>query len=101
MAKKRGPLSKVEAFYVLNNYPNIDAATIAIDLDRPISTVENYIKKHVIKNKELNAVNASEHFVRQSGATIMTENASTIGDAIKGKVAASRKGCITKIRADE
>jgi len=98
---KRGPLSKVEAFYVTHNYPTIDAATIAVDLDRPISTVENYIKKNLVNLKKMSEVNASDQFIRKSGSTVMTENASTIGDAIKKQVTAIKQNCITKIKHDQ
>lgn len=102
MAKaKRGPLSKIEAFYVTHNYPTIDAATIAVDLDRPISTVESYIKKNLVNIKKMSEVNASDQFIRKSGSTVMTENASTIGDAIKKQVTAIKQNCITKIKHDQ
>lgn len=98
---KRGPLSKVEAFYVTHNYPTLDAATIAIHLDRAISTVENYIKKNLVEIKKMSEVNASDQFVRKAGSTVMTENASTIGDTIKKQVNAIKKNCITKIKHDQ
>ncbi len=101
MAKtKRGPLSKVEAFYVQHNYPEMDVAKLAVELDRPIRSIENYIKKNIVKSKKLAPVNASDQFVRQGGATVMTENASTIADDIKKQVQVSKKSCITKIKPD-
>ena len=98
---KRGPLSKIEAFYVQHNYPDMDAAELAVELDRPIRSIENYIKKNVTKQKKLSPVNASDQFIRQNGATVMTENASTITDELKKQVNRTKKSCITKIKNDE
>lgn len=98
---KRGPLSKIEAFYVQHNYPTLDAAELAVELDRPIRSIENYIKKNVTKEKKLSPVNASDQFIRKSGSTVMTENASTITDELKKQVTKINKSCITKIKHDE
>jgi hypothetical protein len=98
--QKRGPLSKVEAFYVLHNYPTIDSATIAVDLDRPVSAIDNFIKKNVVKEKEMHSLNASEQFHHHKGSTVMTENASTLADELKKQVISSKQNCITTIKND-
>lgn len=102
MAKK-GPLNKIESFYVEQN-KNLgkNLQQIADDLDRPLSSIENYIAKHLPEKKNTKlAISAGEHFSRQKGVTIMTENASTIADATRKKAKdLSRPSCITQIRED-
>jgi hypothetical protein len=102
---KRGAISKVEAFYIEKNYQTMDIAQIATDLNRPITSVETYIKKNIIKSQATSvspkgdkqlAINVSEQFVSRDGITIMTENASMLGD-IKTKRTMA-KDCITKIK---
>ena len=99
---KRGPLSKVESFYVENNYNKLDLAEIAVDLDRSIKSIENYVKKNVVNFKKNNdrdkpPMNVSEQFIRKAGATVMSENASTLIDETRSSSAA-RKDCITTIK---
>jgi hypothetical protein len=98
---KKGPIGKVESFYIEQNYKNMEIAEIATDLNRPITSVENYIKKHIVKATQTVAASsglkAGDQFVRKDGITIMTENASTIGDAKKIKSTRTNP-CITKIK---
>lgn len=101
MANKKGPLGKVETFYVdaqIQHGKSIEE--IANDLNRPQSTIENYIAKTKKTNKNPNTVSANNQFVRQSGATIMTENASTIIDSKRKSSNPNKcnKNCITKIK---
>jgi hypothetical protein len=102
---KRGAIGKVEAFYIEKNYQVLDIAQIATDLNRPITSIENYIKKNIIKTPltttkakgdKLLAIDGSEQFVSRDGITIMTENASMLGD-IKTKKTLNHD-CITKIK---
>ena len=98
---KKGPIGKVESFYIEQNYKNMEIAEIATDLNRPITAVETYIKKHIVKPTQTSATSsglrAGDQFVRKDGITIMTENASTIGDAKKIRSSKSST-CITKIK---
>jgi hypothetical protein len=99
---KRGPLSKVESFYVENNYKKLDLAEIAVDLDRSIKSIENYVKKNVINFKKNNdrdkpAMNIGEQFIRKAGSTVMSENASSLIDETRSSSVA-RKDCITTIK---
>jgi len=94
---KTGPLSKVEAYYIDGHFEDIDASDIAEDLNRAIKTVENYIKKNHKKKKQKTGMEAGEHFIRQKGVTIMSENASTISDANKKPKKASAQSCVTNI----
>jgi NAD(P)H-nitrite reductase large subunit len=100
MANKKGPLSKVESFYVDAQVKlGTSVENIATDLNRPQSSVESYIAK-ASKKKEVSAT--SDQFARQSGATIMTENASTMIDARRKKAPIPSKtmSCVTKIKND-
>jgi hypothetical protein len=102
---KRGAIGKVEAFYIEKNYQVLDIAQIATDLNRPITSIENYIKKNIVKTQATStgtksdkpiAINGSEQFVSRDGITIMTENASMLGDIKTKKTIV--KDCITKIK---
>lgn len=96
MANKKGPLSKVEAFYVEAQVKlGTSIENIATDLNRPQSSVESYIAK-ALKKKTL----TGDQFARQSGTTVMTENASTMIDARRKKVPIPSKtmSCVTKIK---
>ena len=103
---KRGAISKVEAFYIEKNYQVLDIAQIATDLNRPITSIENYIKKNIIKTSASTAkaksdqklvIDGGEQFVSRDGVTIMTENASMLGD-IRIKKQNIHHDCITKIK---
>ena len=103
---KRGTIGKVEGFYIEKNYQTMDIAQIAVDLNRPITSVENYIKKHLVQTKSTStnakgdkilAIDGSEQFVSRDGITVMTENASMLGD-VKAKRQSIHQDCITKIK---
>ena len=97
---KRGPMSKVEAFYIDNNYNDLDTEEMAKDLNRSIKSVEGYIKKNFKKNKPANSgPKAGDQFMYQSGATVMTENASSMADAKKQyRKKSNNSARITKIK---
>jgi hypothetical protein len=100
MANKKGPLSKVESFYVEAQVKlGTSVEDIATDLNRPQSSVESYIAKAAKNNKGL----TSDQFARQSGTTVMTENASSMIDARRKKSPMPPKtmSCVTKIKSDE
>ena len=40
---KKGPISKIESFYIDNNRDK-DIAEIAVDLDRSVASIEKYLK---------------------------------------------------------
>lgn len=87
MARK-GPIGKIEAFYIDHHYQLMTTTDLAIELNRTVKSVETYIKKtHTDKNKgvteikkKTDSLTSGDQFIRQNGATIMTENASTISD---------------------
>jgi hypothetical protein len=101
MANKKGPLSKAETFYIDQHVKaGKDIHEIATDLDRAISSIEKRVTK--IKKENSKPATAGQQFARQSGVTIMTENASTMGDARRRSKKPSKMGeCVTKIKNDE
>ena len=95
---KKGPLGKVEIFYLEKNIElGLSLDQIATDLNRNLSTIKNYIDKHYNKPNNTNPFNAGSQFIRQSGVTIMTENASTLADSTK-KLTRKQPPCTTKIK---
>lgn len=98
MAKK-GPIGKVEGFYIENNYSTLDVAQIATDLDRPKSSIENYIKKNNLKETKPDRITAGDQLARRPGIVTMTENASSMSDS-KKRLTPPTKSCIVKIKND-
>lgn len=104
---KKGPMSKIEAFYVEQNYLNIEIDQIASDLDRSKTSVENYIKKHVKPKKTTkigSGTTVGEQLARRPGVVTMTENASTMSDSVRKnrkQTKSKTRICTTKIRNDE
>lgn len=93
---KSGPLGKAESFYVEEKFKSGDSITaIAKDLDRAESTIDKYIKKNKIMPPK---TIVEQQFVRQGGATIMTENASSMLDAKRNKPISKQSDRVTKIR---
>lgn len=100
MAKK-GPIGKVEGFYIENHYLTIDASQLAKDLDRPKASVENYIKKYVKQGPKVGP-KVGDQFARRPGVVTMTENASSMSDSVrKNRNTKKTKGCTVKIKNDE
>lgn len=100
---KRGPINKVEAFYIINNYKTLPIAELAVDLDRGISSIEKYIKQHIVNTNKtsetVSTIKAGDQFARHKGSVVMTENASTLGDA-KRKKPMNKIDCVTKVKED-
>ena len=96
---KKGPLGKSDIFYIEGKCMEMSAPEIAQDLNRSITSVENYIKKNIMKNS--NRITVGDQFVRQSGVTIMSENASTMSDATRKPKKQHNEKCITKIKVDQ
>lgn len=101
MASKRGPLSKAEIFYVEEHVKiGKDINEIASDLDRPAKSIEKCVAKAKKENSP-SKLTSGDQFVKQRGAVIMTENASTIGDARRKSCQNKRSSCVTKIKHEE
>jgi DNA-binding CsgD family transcriptional regulator len=97
---KKGPMSKVESFYLDHHYELLTPQELARDLNRSIKSVESYIARIITKQgpKSNNEMSAGNHFHYNKGATIMTENASTISDSTKQVGPRLNKNCITRIK---
>ena len=92
---KTGPLGKAESFYVEEKFKSGESVEqIAKDLDRAVTAIEKYISKSKIERPK---TLIDQQFVRQGGATIMTENASSMIDNSK-KPIITKQSCITTIR---
>lgn len=92
---KTGPLGKAESFYVEEKFKSGQTIEqIATDLDRAVSAIEKYLKKNKIEQPK---TIIDQQFVRQRGATVMTENASSMIDQSR-KPINNKSNCITKIR---
>lgn len=97
---KKGPISKIEAFYIDNNR-GTDVAQIALDLDRSITSIEKYLKKNVTEAPRQTGVKAGDQFARNDrGSVVMTENASQMSDAVRKTVIKKPTHCVTKIKKD-
>jgi hypothetical protein len=99
MANKKGPLSKVEVFYIQEHVKlGKDIHGIAADLDRGIKSIERCVTK---AQKEFSSkpLTASDQFARTKGSVVMTENASTMGDVVrKRKLPPKTEACVTVVK---
>ena len=97
---KKGPISKIESFYIDNNRDK-DIAEIAVDLDRSVASIEKYLKKNVTEAPRQTSVKAGDQFARNDrGIVVMTENASQMSDAKRKSVIKKPTHCVTKIKQD-
>jgi hypothetical protein len=97
---KKGPISKIESFYIDNNRDK-DIAEIAVDLDRSVASIEKYLKKNVTEAPRQTSVKAGDQFARNDrGSVVMTENASQMSDAKRKSVIKKPTHCVTKIKQD-
>jgi hypothetical protein len=93
---KTGPLGKAEAFYVEEKFKaGQSIEQIATDLDRASGAIEKHIKKNKVSAPK---TIVEQQFVRQSGATIMTENASSMIDQKRLPIKKNHSNCVTKIK---
>lgn len=100
---KKGPLSKVEKFYIENNIES-DIETISKDLKRSVSIVSKYIEENCDK-ADPRIINVGDLMAKKKdrGVTIMTEPASAASDAnkaFKTKTSPSWQQSIHKIKDD-
>jgi hypothetical protein len=96
---KKGPIGKVEAFYIENNYENKTAQDIAKDLNRNIKSVQGHITKVVQGKAKNSSMKAGDAFAyNDKGSTVMTENASSIADVNKKIGPRYNKNCVTNIK---
>jgi hypothetical protein len=97
---KKGPLGTAEMFYVEEKHKSgTEIEQIAKDLDRTMNQIEKYLSSISI-SKPKNMTIVEEQFVRQRGATIMTENASTMIDSLRRPKNTNNIDCVTKLKND-
>lgn len=100
---KKGPLSKAERFYIENN-THMSVGDLCKDLDRAKTTIEKYIKKLPAVTQEPPSSEEETHTMSQfarngKGSTVMTPNASELGDSFRKTGPPPRsKRCTTNIR---
>ena len=99
MAKK-GPMSKIEIFYIEQNYRDKAVAEIAADLDRTITSVENFVKKNITHKPRQTGITAGDQIHHHKGSTVMTENASTLSDEKRKTFTRKHSHCVTKIKPE-
>lgn len=103
---KKGPLSKIEKFYIQHNLDIMDLDQIASDLDRPKSKVKYWKDKFVReRNTKTTGAKAGESKIPNliqsyRGSTVMTQAASELADATRGpRQAPTRtKNCVSTIK---
>jgi|688.fasta_scaffold292158_2 hypothetical protein len=94
---KKGPLSKIECFYIQQNHNKIEVSQLSSDLNRPIDIIEKWIKKNITEAPSV--MKAGDHFAKSKGSVIMTENVSALSDS-KRKRHINNSQCVTKIKND-
>ena len=95
---KKGPLGKAEKFYIREKYKEESVDSIAETLDRPLRTVKRHIYQCKKDENEAieNEFNVGSQFGVRNGSIVMTQNASEMGDAIRGqKTVTSRQSKCT------
>jgi len=91
---KKGPLGKAEKFYIEEKCWTQDARQIAKELDRAIGLVEEHANTF-----QAESTIAKSKFGRQSGAVVMTQTASQMGDDHRGKLKkTTTNNCVTTIK---
>lgn len=95
---KRGPLSKVETFYVSEHARlGKDIQEVATDLDRSVKSIEKCFTK--AKKEDSKPTIVGDQFAIHKGSVVMTENASTMSDATRQtKSLTQPKHCVTKAK---
>ena len=98
---KKGPLSKAEKFYIESKHGEVTLENLCKELDRAKSLVRTHITK--CKKEETKKVAndiASQFATNDTGATVMTPNASEMADAMRGQRGDTNRQnkCVTSIR---
>lgn len=80
---KRGPLSKIEKFYIANNFESMTVDDMAKDLDRAKSVVKAYSDRCTPKVQEKETPLSNQIFSNKRGSTVMTQNGSMLSDELR------------------
>lgn len=96
---KKGPLSKAERFYI-EGHLDKPLEDLCKDLDRAKSTITKYLKTVAVDDQEKAETLLFQQFARNNkGSTVMTENASQMGDEMRSSQPTARSSkCTTRIR---
>lgn len=98
---KRGPLSKIEKFYIEENL-DLGVDALAKELDRAKSVIKAYSKKIVKPKIAENTTPSNENIVsNKRGSTVMTETGSMISDDFRSNRIikdSKRPGCVAPIK---
>jgi hypothetical protein len=98
---KRGPLSKVEKFYIEKNL-DLGVDALAEELDRAKSVIKAYSKTIPEPKIAENPTPSSENiFSNKRGSTVMTETGSMLSDDFRSnrtKKDSKRPGCVAPIK---
>ena len=102
MGSKRGPLSKAETFYIVEHAKSgKDISDIAVDLDRPVKSIEKCFTQAQKENANNKILTAGDQFAKHKGSVVMTQNASTIGDARRKNIKTIKSpNCITSAKKE-
>lgn len=101
---KRGPLSKIEKFYIEQNL-DLGVDKLATELDRAKSVVKAYASKcdkapnPPVQKQETEL--SEQIFSNKRGSTVMTENGSMLSDDFRSqesKKEARRPNCVAPIK---
>lgn len=97
MAKK-GPLSKIEKFYIEHNHNNMTVEDFCKTLDRAKGIVKKYVTE--CKEAEDSGKPDMSGFAHYKGSTVMTQVASEKSDHNRQKSGSKsgRPSCITSMR---
>jgi hypothetical protein len=100
---KPGPLSKIEKFYIENNFQELSLDQISKDLDRAKSVVKAYTLKCATKTSvKKQPTQIAEQIVSNGrGSTVMTENGSVLSDEFRSnpnRGEKKRPSCTVEIR---
>ena len=105
--KNKGPLSKVEKFYIENNKGKT-VSELAKDLGRNQKTIAKHIdsievaKEHIAKSKNEGGLTAGELMARNEkyGVAIMTQDASMAGEGTSEPKSTFNPDIMSKIKDD-
>ena len=100
---KKGPLGKAEKFYIEQKYSDLGLEQICKELDRAKGVVEKHAKtKKLVEEEPIVKPKSrlAEQFAQSRGATVMTQNASQMGDEFKRSASTTEKTrqCTVTIR---
>jgi hypothetical protein len=98
---KKGPLSNKDKDFIKSNVED-GASKLAKKLNRAEATVEKFLAS-LPKQTKPNARGFEMFGRNERGSTVMTQNASELGDDLRSRIKLSTKAknCITSVRNNE